>query len=168
MKILVAVAVVALASTRALAQPALTAPSAPPITTSEWYGWQVLAADGAALGIGIATEQPEIALGWVGTGAAVHAYHHHYGRAVLSVGMRIGLPILGMALGESSAKGCTGDFCDLGAVLAGGLVGMGAAEVIDLVESTDEHEVLPAPSRSWTPIAGIRHGGGTLGIAARF
>ena len=168
MKILVAIVVVAAASTTALAQPALTAPSAPPVTTTEWYGWQVAAADGAALGIGIASEQPEIALGWIGTGAAVHAVHHHYGRAVLSVGMRLGLPILGMAIGESSAKGCNGDLCDLGPTLAGGLVGMGAAEIIDLVQSTDEHEVLPAPSRSWTPVASVRHGGGTLGIAARF
>jgi len=170
--LIVTVLFAAVTSGTALAEPpGMTAalPAAPAPTESEWYGWQILIADGATLGIAAATEQGELALGWIGTGAVVHTAHGNYGRAVASVGLRVALPLLGASAGAASAQGCTGDFCGLGEVLVGGLVGMGAAEVIDLVMAKDEHEIAPPrPSRSWTPVASVRHSGATFGIAARF
>jgi hypothetical protein len=182
MKHLIATVVVAaVTSGTAFAQPALTPastpagtnaealPAAPAVTESEWYGWQILLADGATFGMAAVTEQGEIALGWIGTGAVVHAAHGNYGRSVASVGLRVGLPLLGASAGAASASGCTGDFCGLGDVLVGGLVGMGAAEVIDLVMANDEHDIAPPrKSQSWTPVASVRHSGATFGIAARF
>jgi hypothetical protein len=99
----------------------------------------------------------------------LHAAHGNSGRAVASVGLRVGLPLLGATLGASAAQGCQGDWCGLGDVLVGGLVGMGAAEVADLLMATDEHAIAPASgSRSWTPVASIHHSSATVGIAARF
>jgi hypothetical protein len=143
-------------------------PSVP--TVSEWYGWQILVADGATFSLAGATGQGDIAFGWIGTGAAVHVAHGHNGRAVASLGLRVALPVLGLYLGAASAQGCTGeDLCGLGPALIGGMIGMGIAEVTDLAMSTDEHEVAPlGSSRSWTPVASIRHQSATLGIAARF
>jgi hypothetical protein len=128
----------------------------------------VLAADGATFGVAAVTKNGELALGWLASGAVVHLAHRNYGRAAASVGLRLGLPLIGAAIGNSTANGCTGDWCDVGPTLLGGLLGMGAAEVIDLVIAKDEHEVAPAPSRSWTPVASVRHSGATVGIAARF
>ena len=71
-----------------------------PATQSEWYGSQILLADSGVLGLAIATKQADVALAWVGTGAVVHASHDHYGRAATSVALRLGLPILGMSVGE--------------------------------------------------------------------
>jgi hypothetical protein len=172
MKHLVAMFVfVAVTSGTALAQPTSTnveaLPAAP--TESEWYGWQILLADGATFGMAVATKKGELALGWIGTGAAVHGAHKHYGRSVASMGLRVALPIIGASLGASNAQGCTGDLCDVGPALAGGLIGMGAAEIVDLVMATDEHEVAPLQSsKTWTPVASVRHSGATFGIAARF
>lgn len=166
---LVVIAIAALGRTALAQPPGLTEVPTPPPAPSDWYGWQLLLADGGALGLGAATGNGDIALGWIGTGAVVHGAHHNYGRAVLSVGMRIGLPLAGVFLGESSARGCTGDLCDLGPALVGGMLGMGTAEVIDLALAKDEPDAaLPARSQRWTPVASVRHSGATLGIAARF
>jgi len=154
-----------------LATPALTQPSpkAPAPTELKWYGWQVLLADGAILGFAVLSRQADVAVGWVGAGAAVHAGNGHYGRSAASVGLRVALPFLGAALGASGSRGCTGDFCGLGDVVGGALVGAGIAEVVDLVMATNEHEVAPPkPSTSWTPVASVRPAGATFGIAARF
>ena len=166
-------ALVAVTSANALAQaPGETVqmlPSASVPTVSDWYGWQLLLVDGATLGLSLGAHNGDLALAWIGTGAAVHAAHGHYGRSVASVGMRVALPVLGVYLGAASAQGCTGeDLCALGPAIVGGLIGMGTAEVIDLAMSSDEHEAAPAPTRSWTPVASIRHQSATFGIAARF
>jgi hypothetical protein len=173
-KQLITIAVVAAVTSRtALAQPSATntepVPAAATATVSDWYGAQILLSDGAAFGAAIATKHGEIAFAWVGTGAVVHAAHDHYGRAVASGGLRVGLPLAGLFLGAASSRGCTGDLCDLGPALAGGLIGMGTAEVVDLVMASDEREVAPsAPAKGWTPVASVRHSGATFGIAARF
>ncbi|MGE5186901.1 MAG: hypothetical protein ACM31C_32845 [Acidobacteriota bacterium] len=151
-----------------LSPPSLTEPAPAPVKQTEWYGWQILAADGATFALAAGTEHGEIAFGWIGTGAAIHAAHHNYTRSLLSVGLRVGLPILGASVGAANSQGCTGDLCGLGDVLVGGMVGMGAAEIADLVLATDEREVAPVPTRSWTPVASVRHSGATFGIAARF
>lgn len=169
MKNLVVALVLATAGTAA-AQPAETpaqpAPSVP--TASEWYGWQILGADAAVFTTAAVTENGVIALGWVGSGAVVHAAHGHTGRAVGSVAMRTAFPLLGLMLGAASAHGCTGEWCGVGPALAGGLVGMGTAEVVDLVYAKDEIEIAPVKTPRWQPIASVRHSSATFGVAARF
>jgi hypothetical protein len=121
------------------------------------------------LALALAVKQGEVALGWIGTGAMVHAVHGKFGRSAASVGLRVVLPLLGAMAGASGTHDCTGDFCGFGGLIAGGLAGAGVAEVIDLVMATDEHEVAPAKaSKSWAPVASVRRSGATFGIAARF
>ncbi len=144
-------------------------PAAPAPTESEWYGWQMLLADGGTIGLAAASGDGALALGWLGTGATIHAVHHNYGRSVLSVGLRVGLPFIAGSVAASGAHGCTGNECELGAAVGGVLIGMGIAEVIDVSMASEEHEVVPrAPSRGWTPVATLRSSGATFGIAARF
>ena len=168
---IVIVAVVAATSTHAFAQPA-EQPAAPTdtVTVKDWYGYQILGADAAVFAIAAGTHEGDLYFGWVGTGAAVHAAHGHGGRAVASVVMRAGLPVAGLLLGASSAKGCSGDLCELGPALIGGMLGMGIAEVTDVAMAWDEEQVaVPKAARSWTPVASVRHDrGATFGIAARF
>jgi hypothetical protein len=177
MKSLIAtVALMAATAGTALAQPGLSdgepLPTAPAPKTTEWYGWEILTADGAAFTVAAATHHGEIALAWIGTGAVVHASHDNYGRSAVSVLLRVGLPVLGASLGAANSHGCSGDWCGLNDVVAGGLIGMGTAEVIDVVMANEEHEVAPArparPARGWTPVASVRHSGATVGFSAQF
>lgn len=164
------VAVILAAAGTAAAQPAESPvqPEKVP-TTTEWYGMQILGADSAVFATAALTHDGTIAFGWIGSGAVVHAAHGHTGRAIGSVAMRVGFPMLGLVLGASSAKGCSGDLCGLGPALAGGLIGMGAAEVVDLVDATDEREIVPVQrSPRWQPVAKVNHSSATFGFAARF
>ena len=173
MKNLVVALVLATAGTAA-AQPAETpaqpAPTVP--TASEWYGWQIMAADAATFTLAGVSENGVIALGWVGSGAVVHAAHGHTARAVGSVAMRTAFPLLGVALGAASASGCDhGDgesWCAVGPAIAGGLIGMGAAEIIDLVDAKDEVAIGPVKTSRWQPVASVHHSSATFGVAARF
>jgi hypothetical protein len=150
----------------ALAQPA---PVAPPTTETRWYGWKILLADGAALGAAYAVHQPALALGWLGTGAMVHAAYGHYGRSVASLVLRAALPVLGATLAASGTRDCGGDLCGFGEAIGGGLAGAAVAEGIDLVLGIDEREVAPPrPSHSWAPVTSVGHAGATVGVAARF
>jgi hypothetical protein len=77
-------------------------------------------------------------------------------------------PLIGLTLGAASAKGCTGDWCGFGPAVAGGLIGMGAAEVVDLVDATDEREIAPVRAPRWQPVAKVNHSTATFGVSARF
>src|SRR4051794_5675863 len=50
-----------------------------------WYGGQILLADGAALGLTLASRNRAVALGWLVIGPLTHAAHGHLGRAVGSL-----------------------------------------------------------------------------------
>ncbi|MEO7731152.1 MAG: hypothetical protein ABIY55_09290 [Kofleriaceae bacterium] len=129
----------------------------------------MLLADGAMIGLAFAIDNGAAAAGWIASGAMVHAAHGKYGRSIASLGLRVVLPLVGALAGSSSARGCTSEFCGLDELVVGGLIGAGVAELIDLGMATDEHEIAPPKrSKSWAPVASIRHSGTTLGIAARF
>jgi hypothetical protein len=79
---------------------------------TSWYGWQILIADGAALGMLVGAgaahnnADPVLALSGVTYalgGPIVHWAHLHGGMGVASLGLRLGLPVglgfLGVALG---------------------------------------------------------------------
>jgi hypothetical protein len=166
MKRLVAALVLATAGTAA-AQPAETPAKKVP-TASEWYGWQILGADAAVLGTATLTDNGTIALGWIGSGAVVHVAHGHEGRAIGSIAARVALPFAGLMLGAASSQGCSGDLCGFGPAIVGGLIGMGTAEVIDLVDATDEREIVPVSAPRWQPVAKVSHSTATVGFVARF
>jgi hypothetical protein len=119
-----------------LAPPSMVAPrdpaTSPPAASSQWYGWQILLSDAAVFSFAGLTRNASVAYGWVGGGAIVHLGHGNVGRGVASAALRAGLPLVGAYLGAASASGCTGDWCGLGEVLAGGAIGMVSAELIDV------------------------------------
>ena len=121
-------------------------PQPAPERASRWYGWQNLAADGAALALvatAISLEQRQgspssaLAYGALGTyalgGPIIHLIHQNYGRSAASVGMRVGGPIVLGALG-AAAEDCGnhgGEFCGLGGALLGASLGVVAAVAVD-------------------------------------
>jgi hypothetical protein len=149
-------------------------------TVQEWYGYQNLAADGAAFALAMAagsTENREAgnALGWLSFGTYVlaspiiHGLHGGgVGRSLASGAMRLGLPVLGAVIGGSMAScdGREGCWDDLGGIALGGLIGIGTAIVIDdLALSVEEHHV---ERPMWTPTVAPSAGGMTFGVAGTF
>jgi hypothetical protein len=114
-----------------------------------WYGWQTLSLDGLLLIGGVATLQlsasrPDLAetLFWVPVvgfavgGPTFHLIHREPWRALGSLGLRIGLPVLGGAVGAGLIANCSqtaGDHgnCGLGELIVGVAAGVVAASLID-------------------------------------
>lgn len=118
----------------ALAPPSMVAPREVPTTApaTEWYGWQILIADGTMLGLAAATRSGGALYGWLGTGALVHWTHGNVGRGLASIGLRASLPLLGAYIGIHSAGDCHSDWCGFGEGLLGGFLGLATAEVLDV------------------------------------
>src|SRR4051812_16722699 len=79
-----------------LAPPSMVAPHdpetpTPPTAVSQWYGWQILVADGTVLGLAVATRSSGVAYGCLGSGAVVHWTRGNVGRGLASVALRVGL-----------------------------------------------------------------------------
>lgn len=111
--------------------PAETASPAPP---PEWYGWQILITDGVAIsGIvaGVAADSESLTtLGvfYMG-GPVVHWSHGYSGRGWESLGLRLGLPLVGALAGvgvASAATECHGFGCLGGAPVGAGVGALGA------------------------------------------
>jgi hypothetical protein len=81
-------------------------------------------------------------------GPTVHWAHGNVGTGFASLGLRVGLPLTGALLGAAAAdcgSGGGGEFCGLGEVAVGLLLGMGAAIAIDSAVLARE-PVEPEPS----------------------
>jgi hypothetical protein len=76
-----------------------------------WYGWQTLSLDAAALGLGLASfasnDGQGTASALLGSGAlstyafgapALHLLRGHEGKAVMSLGLRVGVPVLAASI----------------------------------------------------------------------
>jgi hypothetical protein len=160
---------------------------------TRWYGWQVLAADAssfAVVALGSRTNTP--ALGWLGIGGMflaspiVHGFHDRWGATVASLGMRIGLALVGGVVGVAVAPPCdsSGSFlAPLACALAtdaygiyGAFVGLGVASAVDAVGLSWEHVRVRRTDTSGlrlTPLLSLsraegRLGGGTVGVAGEF
>src|SRR5688572_7414027 len=121
---------------------------------SRWYGWQTLATDGAALTailLSASADQDGGALVGLGLaayalgGPIVHMAHDRAGVGVGSLGMRIGAPLVGAAIGAEAAN-CPDRpdremFCGMGEIALGVLIGAGTAIAIDAAVLARE----PAP-----------------------
>ena len=87
----------------------------PPATVRQWYGGQVLLADGVsfALGLGVARATngdggfKVMAAGWLLGAPAVHAVHHRPGTALASLAMRAGLTLGAYYAGGPCKTTCT-------------------------------------------------------------
>ena len=129
------------------------------------YRWQVAATDAAVIGAGVAgfaLEGRDGALGYVPSNALmgigiggyflgapiVHLVHREYARAGVSLLVRVGLPIVGGAIGARFAT-CTPDqfLCGLDEMGKGMAVGAVVAAVVDSVLITSDRTPAAEPER---------------------
>jgi hypothetical protein len=117
-------------------------PTAGKAAEKRWYGGPILLADGIAygsigLGFGVWETAPAaIPIGVVTYalgGPIVHLAHGNWGRAAISTGLRITLPVVGLAIGANTHDhdydSNSGDVAD--ALLGGVFAGMLAATLVD-------------------------------------
>jgi hypothetical protein len=143
------------------------------------YRWQIALVDLAAFGgamIGPAfqgrdREVQSAALGTYLLGSPlIHAANGHGLRAIASLGLRLGLPALGAAIGvriqgESDCLDCI----DTAAPIEGLVLGIGIGGLTALIV---DHAVLAkprrVPARGWAPVAAPSRGGATVGVGGWF
>lgn len=169
--------------------PALSAPGLVPLapverwdqapaeeTVQKGYGGQILLTDLAGLAIisaGGGTDQDWLATAGLLTmafgPAAVHLAHDRPQAALASALMRPGLTMTGVFVGASMASCHSGEwFCGLGEAMLGGLVGYGAAAVIDAAYLARERRVVRGPARAWAPQVAASPAGVRLGVGGTF
>jgi hypothetical protein len=157
-------------------------PIAPPAPQNmRWYGWQTLLADTSAitltllLTISVNQQHDDTAvIGAALIGAAaftfaapsIHAVHGNWGRAGISLALRLGLSLVGAAIGAGIGESeCSQYFydhegCAVGYGFAGLIAGAATALIVDAAAVA--REAVPARAREhamllFTP---IRSGGG--------
>jgi hypothetical protein len=145
---------------------------------NEWYGWQVLIADGSAVvsSVGLTTiDQWEGALynfvgGHLLGGPLVHLGHRNYGAAAGSLGLRAALPLLGGALGcELAGRGDYDGVGCLPGIVYGGVLGIVVAGAIDAA-ALAHGDAKPKAAKSFEvlPTAGVSANGATFGLQGVF
>jgi hypothetical protein len=177
------------ASIFAPAAHAQTAPEPAPtprVTTSQWYGWETLLVDGAALTTMIASGvRSNNGLAPVGYGLfvlgppLVHVAHGHIGTGLADAGMRFLLPIAVGALGyaiDYSMSSCNDQqwlcFRGLGGAVIGAFIGYATAVTLDAAVLAREPVVRVPEKRvdsarvRWTPTLQLNQGGGASGGVA--
>jgi len=150
-----------------LAPPSSVAPIEPVEDTTAGepsYWHQTALLDVAAVGamaLAIEAESSELVIGsliaYAITGPTVHAMHHHGGRAVGSLLLRVSLPIVGGFAFDQTGNGYEG-------FLIGFAVGMGTAMIIDSALLARGTPAKPRVAPMMAPVAG----GGTVGIRGAF
>ncbi|MCL4225503.1 MAG: hypothetical protein KJZ91_13660 [Myxococcales bacterium] len=169
--------------------PALSAPGLVPLapverwdqapaeeTIQKGYGGQILLTDLAGLAIisaGGGTDQDWLATAGLLTmafgPAAVHLAHDRPQAALASALMRPGLTMTGVFVGASMASCHSGEwFCGLGEAMLGGLIGYGAAAVIDAAYLARERRIVRGPARAWAPQVAASPAGVRLGVGGTF
>lgn len=118
-------------------------PRPPPGHHTNWYGWELLLADGVSF-IGMPTlalatssnGETSASLLVLGAGGyffapgALHLSHGRAGAAAGSLALRIGLPVVGILGGTVATGGCTRSLCGI-ALAIGAVVGVVSAVGID-------------------------------------
>jgi hypothetical protein len=83
----------------------LAAAAAPSSPLRTWYGYQIMAADLTSVGLGIFGGQAAVGgLGVFVLPPAIHGLHGRTGLAIASPLFRLGLPLLGLAVGRAVAS----------------------------------------------------------------
>ena len=161
----------------AMAHPATA--DIPESTQVERYGWQIGLLDTAAFLMVVSaagSDSGGLAVVGGGTyllgGPSVHAARGHAGRALGSLALRVGLPLLGAQILQSGSS-CDPEFedsCgddDMGRKIVGGMAGVLAAGVIDwFILGKEEHKV--GSARLQPSIAPTPGGGGQIGLMGVF
>jgi len=167
------------------APPIPIGPAAP--VQERWYGWQTLLTDAGAITLTIALtanadERDDAAvIGAFVIGASVfalgspivHGAHDHWGKAGVSLALRLGLSLIGAAIGAGiGADSCSQyvydhEGCAIGYGALGLIAGATTAVIVDAAVLA--RELVPAPARDhamflFTP---MRSGGG-LTVVGRF
>lgn len=163
-----AIAMVLLAATsaRAQEQPA----------PKSWYGYEILALD-VPVGF-ISSRVPDALFAMPLTGPMVHLANGQPGRALGSLALRGGLPLLG-AFGLLATAHCGGnseELCGLGQFLVGGLAGFALAEIIDVAvlawkDGADESRPPTRAHKSFEiapSVAASANGAMGFGVVGRF
>jgi hypothetical protein len=160
---------------------------------ARWYGWQVLVADASSVAVavlGSATNTPVV--GWLGIGGVffaspiVHGFHDRWGAAAASIGLRLGLALVGGVIGAAVAPPCNSSGSFLGPLvcaldteaygLYGASAGLAVASAVDVVglswdhirvRRTDTNGVRLTPLLRLSRAEG-RVGSGTVGVAGEF
>jgi hypothetical protein len=155
-------------------QPARPKPKPPP---QHWYGWQLLLADAATLSLYATSDGADAGvacvIGYAAIPPAIHFLHGQGGRAALSAGMRLGLPVLGAVAfgyttcGKSSSDDDPLTACDLGLWVLG--VGLGVLGAIG-VDAVNAYEPVERGSTGLllVPQLAISDHRSTFGLAGSF
>jgi hypothetical protein len=165
------------------------APSAsvePPKPQREWYGWQTLLVDGAAVTAFFATEQNNnsvggelSAAGYVLAAPVIHLAHRNAEAAGISIALRLGLPLagglIGYAASRSDAKNEDSGLEAMAAVGLGAFLGVAIASIVDAsVLAYVDHPTTPTSSKpdrkafQIAPSVGPLRGGLSAGLTGTF
>jgi hypothetical protein len=154
-----------------------------PSASSDWYGWQTLLADGAALTLALGSAGLDAsgrgdaagALGFLGgltyvvASPVVHFEHDQTGKGLASLGLRLVMPLLGVLVGVGVVSDCHGDACDAGAGIAA--LGIALSPIaIDaaLLAYAPRPAAYAAPRAVLTPAFMLNQGELRLGVAGQF
>ena len=157
-----------------------------------WYGWQTLAADTIPTALFLATIPASNDGVWWTAGAVtfafsgpiVHGVHDRPIAAAGSLGLRVGLPVLGMLMGVPLSK-CYGHSASAGAgvdispscedntIMIGALLGLGVASVADAAFLAYEPSERPqsaqrAPRLQLVPSVVVRRDRGAVMLTGVF
>lgn len=138
-----------------------------------WYGEQILYVDGGLLLLAMPTVGISLAGYFVG-GPIVHIVHENYGAAAGSLGLRVGLPLVGFAGGVAAACAFEkGGYCALVGLVVGVPVGAIAATLIDAYvlayhDPLSSAGMRPATGFRLLPDVRITDAGASLGLVGVF
>lgn len=173
-----------LAQSGAEAEPAT--PEKKESSSSVWYGWQILAADGTAtataIGAGVALKLPPFvaigALGYLIAPPLIHLFNKNRGAVAWSAGLRTGLPAVGAMLGTIIGIGekGSGEGAWLSSTEKGLLIGLGAglgtASLIDMAFLANRDKDAPKTDAKavvhWQPKVAVTSRGAEFGVWGRF
>jgi hypothetical protein len=145
-----------------------------------WYGGPILIADAAAftlvVGSQLARLHTKVPIGFglatfVLAPPVAHTLHGHWGRGLGSLGLRLGLPVLGGLALAGGIGTChqDDDSCYAEGALLGALVGMGVAASVDQLTAFDRHETSAKPrALIVVPTLAVGRAGGSIGLAGLF
>jgi hypothetical protein len=126
----------------------------PPVMVKHWYGWQTLIADGASIGLAVATKGNPWVMGasYSLVPSVIHFAHGNIGRGFIDLGVRVVLPPLmaigGGLIGVAAASDDGTGAGKLGGLLIGGMLGLitGYVGAVTIDAAALSWETVPADS----------------------
>lgn len=151
---------------------AASPPAAEPEVEYEHYGWQIVIADAATTVLFVNGQgKPGLAL-YALAGPMIHGAHEQAGRAMGSLALRLGLPVLSAwTWGWYAHSGCAphDDDCETdGAVAIGLVLGFATAMVLDATVLAHAAKPRRTASATWMPQVTATPQRVALGVLGRF